>query len=818
MPRWTPPRQDCPTDSSPAARGSGGRFRRLAAALFVFAALGTALPAAAQTVITLISNTGQANSDTGSLSAYDQAQAFTTGANASGYTITGIDIQFGNYTGTASYTVSIWTEVSGSPGSSVASLTSPSSLTALAFNSYTTSGIDLAASTTYFVHVDSSSADNNFLQNTTSSNEDSGGQSNWSIADGSAFRGRNLTGAWDTYANSKKILIKGYAKANTNTAPTVANPIPNQAATAGTEFSYAFLANTFSDVDNGDTLTYTATKADGNDLPTWLGFTGSTRTFSGTPQAADVTTVAVKVMASDGNGGSVSDEFNIVVSAASTTPAHCDMTDTNELWCATLTVGTKVSGGNNIYGYSATGSTFGSVAPDVFPYRTATIWVSRISYVDAGSSLKLNISRDSGTTPLDGLLGTSNFSLEIGTGGTKKSFAIDNPGAGESFAFASHGLSWTVGDTVAIKLKLVTNTAPTVANAIPDQRATAGTEFSYAFLANTFNDVDGDALTYTATKADGAVLPTWLDFAPTTRIFSGMPQAADVETVAVKVTASDGNGGSVSDEFNIVVSAAADTTAPTLISAVVQETGLFVQLRFSENVDRSNLPPVTAVTVTAGGNTLTITDVVVPAVGLGREKYWVIISPAIRQGEAVVVSYTDPSGGNDANAFQDTSGNDAASFRTGSGSVPAATNGSTLTNNAPTVANAIPDQRAVAGTAFSYAFLANTFNDVDNGDTLTYTATKADGNDLPMWLGFTATTRTFKGTPQAADVTTVAVKVTASDGNGGSVSDEFDIVVRAAGGNNAPMVANEIPDQYATVSTTFRYAFPDQHVQRRGQR
>ena len=37
--------------------------RRLAASLFVFAALGTALPAAAQTVITLISNTGQTNGD-----------------------------------------------------------------------------------------------------------------------------------------------------------------------------------------------------------------------------------------------------------------------------------------------------------------------------------------------------------------------------------------------------------------------------------------------------------------------------------------------------------------------------------------------------------------------------------------------------------------------------------------------------------------------------------------------------------------------------------------------------------------------------------
>ena len=93
------------------------------------------------------------------------------------------------------------------------------------------------------------------------------------------------------------------------------------------------------------------------------------------------------------------------------------------------------------------------------------------------------------------------------------------------------------------------------------------------------------------------------------------------------------------------------------------------------------------------------------------------------------------------------------------------------------MANAIPDQSATAGTAFSYVFPANTFSDADTGDTLSYTATKTDDTALPTWLAFAASTRTFSGTPQAADAGTVAVKVTASDGNGGSVSDAFDITV-----------------------------------------
>ena len=129
------------------------------------------------------------------------------------------------------------------------------------------------------------------------------------------------------------------------------------------------------------------------------------------------------------------------------------------------------------------------------------------------------------------------------------------------------------------------------------------------------------------------------------------------------------------------------------------------------------------------------------------------------------------------------------------------------TNSAPTVTSAIPDQSATAGTAFSYAFPDTTFSDADTGDTLSYTATQADGTALPTWLGFTAGTRTFAGTPQAGDAGTVPVRVTASDGKGGSVNDDFDITVTSSG-NSAPMVANPIPDLSAPVDAAFTFTFP----------
>ena len=221
------------------------------------------------------------------------------------------------------------------------------------------------------------------------------------------------------------------------------------------------------------------------------------------------------------------------------------------------------------------------------------------------------------------------------------------------------------------------NSAPTVANAIPDQTAGVGALFTYQFPTNTFNDTDtSDTLSYTATKADGMTLPTWLGFTASTRTFTGTPTASDVETVAVKVTATDTSSATVSDEFNIVV---ADTTPPTLSFATVLSTGSSFQFGFSENVDLFNVPPASAFTATADGSPVTISNVA----QAGSAKLSARVSPFIRQGQTVVVTYTDPTAGDDANAIQDTAGNDAASFTTGVSGVPAVTNISTLATTVP---------------------------------------------------------------------------------------------------------------------------------------
>ncbi|MCS4436947.1 putative Ig domain-containing protein, partial [Aquiflexum gelatinilyticum] len=127
-------------------------------------------------------------------------------------------------------------------------------------------------------------------------------------------------------------------------------------------------------------------------------------------------------------------------------------------------------------------------------------------------------------------------------------------------------------------------------------------------------------------------------------------------------------------------------------------------------------------------------------------------------------------------------------------------------NNIPTVINPIVDQEATENILFSFEFPNDVFQDLD-GDGLTYSALLVGGGDLPAWLVFVPLTRTFSGTPLAENVGTLSVEVTADDGNGGSVSDIFDIVIAAA--NNIPTVINPITDQEATENILFSFEFPN---------
>ena len=105
-----------------------------------------------------------------------------------------------------------------------------------------------------------------------------------------------------------------------------------------------------------------------------------------------------------------------------------------------------------------------------------------------------------------------------------------------------------------------------------------------------------------------------------------------------------------------------DTTAPTLLSAEVNENGN-IELSFNEALDADNLPPAASLVVTVGTapdqTVVNVIDIIADGNILT-----LITDPVISTGQSVNVVYTDPSAGNDLNAIQDNAGNDAADFTT----------------------------------------------------------------------------------------------------------------------------------------------------------
>ena len=161
----------------------------------------------------LVSNTGQTRAGGTTLNRRETAQAFTTGSHGSGYKLTGVKIHL-TYSGGAKPTIalSIYSNSSGAPGTSLHTLTLSGSLNA-GLNSFTASGggIDLAANTTYWVFVRSTGDGSNFaLSRTASLNEDSGGAAGWSLANSGLWR-NNGNSSWNN-TTPRMIEIHGSEK------------------------------------------------------------------------------------------------------------------------------------------------------------------------------------------------------------------------------------------------------------------------------------------------------------------------------------------------------------------------------------------------------------------------------------------------------------------------------------------------------------------------------------------------------------------------------------------------------------------------------
>ena len=298
---------------------------------------------------------------------------------------------------------------------------------------------------------------------------------------------------------------------------------------------------------------------------------------------------------------------------------------------------------------------------------------------------------DSGVQSAPRLSDRSNWETRLGARMIAGLYASAIDGRGNMPARGGRGANVTDAELRAIVDYMVataTNNPPAVATALADQAAMVGTAFSFQFAEDAFSDADNDTLSYVAVQSDDSTLPAWLSFTESTRTFSGTPAATDVGTVSVKVTASDGNGGSVSDSFDIVVSA--DTTAPAFSSASVD--GATLTLTFNEDLDTSGTAPATgAFTVSGTAETTSVTAVAFH--DTDATKVALTLSPAVGHGESgITVGYTEPTGAG-THPLADAAGNKVETF-----------SGQTVTNDTPDMTAPTLSTAAVDGATLTLTY------------------------------------------------------------------------------------------------------------------
>ncbi|MDZ8094716.1 MAG: DUF4347 domain-containing protein [Nostoc sp. DedQUE05] len=306
------------------------------------------------------------------------------------------------------------------------------------------------------------------------------------------------------------------------TAPLLSKAIADQKATPGILFSFAVPDDIFTDPDVGDSLTYTATLDNDTPLPTGLKFDAATKTFSGTPDNGDVGSLNIKVTAKDVGGETASDVFKLTVDTPPVlSKAIVDQQATQGI----------------LFSFTVPDDTF--TDPDVGNTLTYTATLPDDTPLPTGLKFDAATRTFSGT-PENQDVGSINIKV------TAQDFA------GEQ-----------ASDVFKITINNV-NDPPVLVKEIADQQVTEDTLFNFTLPADTFSDVDaGDILTYTATLENDELLPTWLNFNPTTFTFSGTPENEDVGSLNIKVTAKDIAGEEASDVFQLTV---ADNTPVVTIT------------------------------------------------------------------------------------------------------------------------------------------------------------------------------------------------------------------------------------------------------------
>ncbi|MBW4690325.1 MAG: DUF4347 domain-containing protein [Lyngbya sp. HA4199-MV5] len=384
--------------------------------------------------------------------------------------------------------------------------------------------------------------------------------------------------------------------------------------------------------------------------------------------------------------------------------------------------------------------------------------VGTLSTVDPDAGDTFTYSFVTGTGSDD----NASFDLSANTLRTSQAFNFEAKSAYTIRVRTDDGKGGSFEKALTINV-LDVNEQPVVTTAIANQTATAGTALRFVLPANPFSDPDaGDALTLSASLANGNALPTWLSFDPTSLTFSGTPTSSNVGTLNLLIKATDRAGLSTATGFNLTVNGSNSNQAPTSLS--------LSNATIAENLPANAIIGSFTTTDPNVGDTFTYS--LVSGTGATDNAAFTIVGNTLRTTRSfnyeakstysVRVRTDDGKGGVLERVF---------TIRISDA------------NDAPLVTTPLTNQRATVGRAFRYTIPASTFFDEDMAanddlDWLTLRATLSDGRSLPSWLRFNPSTGVFSGTPTSGTVGSLSIVVKATDTKGASASSSFTLVIQ----------------------------------------
>ncbi len=335
--------------------------------------------------------------------------------------------------------------------------------------------------------------------------------------------------------------------------------------------------------------------------------------------------------------------------------------------------------------------------------------------------------------------------------------------AAEAQGFADRG--WERWVEVAAALRVLQNRAPTVSASIADVTIVSDSGTKQVSLAGVFDDADGDSLTMSATSSAEAVATASVSSGGSSLTVTARLRG----TATITVAAADSYGGTVSDSFTVTVKA-----APVVASAIADVSGL--EAGSTQDVSLSG------VFSDADGDALTVTaasgDDAKATVSVSSDGSTLTLT-GVAEGTATITVTAQDTDGNRVTDDFDVS-------------VVAQQQPPEPPNEAPTVSAAIADATIVNESGTHAVSLSGVFSDADN-DSLTMSAASSDEGKATVSVSSGGSSLTVNAQARG----TAVITVTAADGNGGTVSEDFTVTVKAA-----PAVASAVADMSLKAGAT----------------